>query len=86
MNRLFTRHLDTVDETYFQHLTHAATFSGWMALGTVFCLVHAVFPFLFERSGSRIIEKLHDRMVVNRAKLSHRQDTTTREGTVAQVR
>ncbi len=86
MNGLFTRHLESVDETYFQHLTHAASFSGWMALGTILCLVHAVCPFLFERSGSRIIERLHDRMVVNRSNLSHRQDVQTGDSSAAQVR
>ncbi len=86
MNGRFTRHLDSVDETYFQHLRHAASFSGWMALGTVLCLVHAVVPFLFERSGSRIIERLHDRMVVNRAKLSHPHDTQTRNISAVQTR
>jgi hypothetical protein len=28
--------------------------------------VHALLPFLFEKTGSRAITALHDRMVVNR--------------------
>ena len=34
------------------------------------CLVHALVPFAFERTGSECIERLHDRMVVNRHRLT----------------
>jgi hypothetical protein len=30
------------------------------------CLVHAVLPFLFVRTGSSAIAELHDRMIVRR--------------------
>lgn len=64
--RLFTEHPASVDETYVEHLGVAAWFFSRMLLGALACLVHAVFPFLFVRTGSRIITELHDRMVVNR--------------------
>ena len=74
-----TAHLDSVNETYWQHMGHALSFSWDMLRGTLFCLVHAFFPFLFEKSGSAIITRLHDRMVVNRKTLSpqnvHRGET-----------
>ncbi len=70
MNSLFTHHPASVGETYFQHLRHAASFSGMMLLGAFCCAVHALLPFMFERTGSRIISTLYDRMLVNRAKLS----------------
>lgn len=70
MNDLFHRHPASVGESYFQHLHHAASFGGWMALGAICCLVHALLPFLFERTGSTIITRLHDRMVVNRRRLT----------------
>ena len=69
MNDLFRRHPATVGETYLQHMGHAAGFGGWMALGALCCLVHAVLPFLFERTGSTIIARLNERMVVNRRRL-----------------
>lgn len=66
----FTRHLRSVDEGYLQHARHALGFSVQLLLGGVVCLVHAVLPFAFERTGSDIIRRLHDRMVVNRHRLT----------------
>ena len=68
--KYFSRHLDSVDEDYFQHARHALGFAGSMFLGSLACLAHAVFPFLFERTGSEVIRRLHDRMVVNRHRLT----------------
>ena len=39
-----------------------------MFLGSVACLLHALLPFLFVNTGSRVIAELHDRMVANRAR------------------
>ncbi|GAB5499397.1 MAG: hypothetical protein PsegKO_17080 [Pseudohongiellaceae bacterium] len=60
------RHLNEVDETYFEHLQHALSFALAMLWGAACCVVHAFLPFLCEKSGSRIISHLHGRMVVNR--------------------
>lgn len=64
------KHLESVGESYFQHAGHAASFAAHMFLGSLACLGHAVFPFLFERTGSDVIRRLHDRMVVNRHRLT----------------
>ncbi|MEX0964630.1 MAG: DUF6356 family protein [Pseudohongiellaceae bacterium] len=69
-------HLNSVNESYFQHMRHALSFTVDMLLGAICCLVHAVFPFLFEDAASQIVHRLHDRMVVNRAKLSSRDAAT----------
>lgn len=69
MNKL-TAHLDDVGESYFQHLRHASSFAAAMTAGGIACLVHAIFPFLFEKTGSDYIRALHDRMVINRRELS----------------
>ena len=66
----FTEHLDTVRETYFQHLRHACRFSFTMAIGSIACLLHAIFPFLFVKTGSQIINKLHHDMVTHRDRLT----------------
>ena len=66
----FTRHLDSVDESYIQHGRHALGFAVLLFVGSLVCLVHAACPFLFERAGSDIIRRLHDRMVVNRHRLT----------------
>ena len=66
LNRLFTEHPASVGESYFQHMGAALGFTANMALATIACLVHAFLPFLFVKTGSGIINKLHDRMVLNR--------------------
>lgn len=66
--RLFTEHPRSVGETYFQHMASAAAFSGRMFAGALCCLLHAVFPFLFERTASGIIAGLYDHMVANRTR------------------
>ena len=68
--KFLTRHLESVDETYLEHFAHALSFAGTLTLAAVVCFVHALLPFLFERTGSTLITKLHDRMVINRSKKS----------------
>lgn len=67
MKRLFTEHPASVGESYGQHLVHATGFAGRMMLGGLACMVHAVFPFLCVKTGSRMITELNDRMVMNRS-------------------
>ena len=68
IRRLFIVHPRSVGETYFQHLCHSLSFAATMFAGAFACLVHALLPFLFERTGSGIITRLHDRMVLNRVR------------------
>ena len=68
LHRLFTEHPASVNETYFEHMAAAGWIFGKMTLGAMACLVHAIFPFLFVKTGSRIITDLHDRMVINRVR------------------
>ncbi len=63
-------HLQSVNESYFQHMQHALSFTLAMLYGALCCLVHAFVPFLFERKGSTIVQQLHDRMIVNRSRLA----------------
>jgi hypothetical protein len=85
MNRI-NSHLQSVDETYFQHMQHALSFVLDMLLGSLCCLVHAFLPFVFERKGSQIVTRLHDRMVVNRSNLTpaRNQDIRRPEHTVCE--
>jgi len=66
LQHLFTEHPGSVGETYWGHLLRACWFGGKMLLGAGACFVHAVFPFLFVKTGSRAITQLHDAMVTNR--------------------
>lgn len=58
----FTRHPASVGESYFQHLCAAWSFGFTMAFGAGACLLHGLFPFLFERTGSAVVSDLHGRM------------------------
>jgi len=66
ITRLFTEHPASVGETYLAHLLRAAWFGGRLILAGGACLVHAVFPFLFVRTGSTAITELHTAMVTGR--------------------
>jgi hypothetical protein len=66
MLRAFTDHPETVGESYIEHMGSAWGFAGTMAVGALACLLHGLFPFAFQKSGSRRIVELHQRMVSNR--------------------
>ena len=69
IDRLFTEHPASVGETYWQHFGMALSFSATLFAAAFCCLVHAIFPFAFEKTGSCMITRLHDRMVTNRSRL-----------------
>ena len=81
----FSEHPATVGETYWQHLRSAAGFSFDMIRGGLACLVHGVFPFLFTTTGSSVIRNLHERLVVNRARVSEEVATRRMEMSRAQT-
>lgn len=64
--RLFTEHPASVGETYGEHFVTAATFSIRLLAASFCCAVHAILPFLFVKTGSRMINELHGRMVTHR--------------------
>ena len=66
LRSLFTAHPTSVDETYTEHMGMAFGFFLRMFLGSLACLVHAVLPFLFLKTGSDTIAELHERMVAHR--------------------
>ncbi|PSJ56494.1 DUF6356 family protein [Kumtagia ephedrae] len=59
--RLFHDHPASVGETYFGHMAFAAGFSARLFAAAFAALVHAVLPFLFETTASRIVRDLHQR-------------------------
>jgi len=69
LHKAFTDHPRSVGETYFEHLVHASGFGVRMVLGGLACVLHGLLPFLFVKTGSKQIETLHGKMVVNRSKL-----------------
>ncbi len=71
--KILTRHLEEVNETYVEHFGHAMGFALKMLIGAIACAVHAIVPFAFERTGSKMIAELYDCMVTSRAELSTRE-------------
>ena len=64
--QMFRDHPRSVGESYGEHFRAASGFGATMILVGVACLVHAVVPGLFVNFGSTMIERLHDKMVLNR--------------------
>lgn len=62
---LFTAHPASVDESFGEHFIFAMKFAGLLFAAAGAALVHAILPFMFEKTASRIIAKLylktHDR-------------------------
>jgi hypothetical protein len=71
MNRLteaFTEHPRSVGEGYWEHMGAALSFAGPLLLAGLASLVHAVLPFLLVGTGSRMVSRLHERMVTQRVR------------------
>jgi len=66
--KFFTEHPESVGETYAEHFIVASSFGIPMISAGVACLLHGIFPFLFEKTGSNLVKKLYDRMVINRVR------------------
>ena len=66
LKRLFTQHPRSVGESYLEHLAVAGSFGGRLTLAGLACLVHALLPFLFVKTGSNAIRGLHHDMVTHR--------------------
>jgi hypothetical protein len=66
LRQLFTQHPASVGETYLQHLKAAAWFGLRMLVGGGACLVHALLPFLFVRTGGDCVADLNSRIMARR--------------------
>lgn len=64
--KFLTDHPRSVGETYFEHMRMASGFGIAMLLGGLACLVHGLVPTLFVTTGSRTVQRLHQRMVTKR--------------------
>ena len=66
LKSLFVEHPASVNETYIEHMGMSGSFAIGLALATGAAVMHSIFPFMFEKTASGIITRLHDRMVANR--------------------
>jgi hypothetical protein len=55
----FTRHPREIGESYAEHFGAASRFGLRMIGGGLACIVHAIFPFLCERTGSETVRGLN---------------------------
>jgi len=79
----FTRHPAAVGETYGEHFVFATGVGGRMVLAGLACMLHGIFPFLFERTGSRAILDLHSQVTAGaRAKLTAPEAAATIQATI----
>lgn len=62
VKELFTAHPNSVDESYFEHLAFAGKFSMKLFFAASVALVHAILPFLFEKTAGNIIKELYGRI------------------------
>jgi hypothetical protein len=66
LRELFIEHPESVGESYGEHFLVALSFGATMMAAGLACVIHALVPGLFVRTGSETIARLHDRMVSNR--------------------
>lgn len=58
--KLFTDHLKTLNESYIQHFGFSMKVCIWMLLGSLACLIHSFFPFIFTKTASNYIKKINE--------------------------
>ena len=54
------KHLNEVNETYFQHMLIAFKIGFTMLVTGVFCLIHGLIPSLFKKTGINQIAKMYE--------------------------
>ena len=59
MRNPFTAHPNDVGESYLEHCAFACRYGVKMTLGGVAAVLHGLFPFLFQTTGSRITRELN---------------------------
>ena len=57
---LFTDHPKSIGQSYGGHARGAGRIGATMVLAGLACLVHAVFPFLFEKTAGKAIDDLKE--------------------------
>ena len=63
LSRAFTQHPASVDETYGEHLLFASRFALRLFAAGGAALIHAILPFLFEKTASNLIRQMHNDIV-----------------------
>jgi hypothetical protein len=62
LHKLFLSHPQKVEESYGEHFWFALGFAAKLSGAAGAALVHAVIPCLFEKTASRMIREMHERI------------------------
>ena len=60
MKNIFTKHPNSIGETYIKHLIKGLGFSLKLLSISLKVFIHAIFPFFFEHSASNKVAELND--------------------------
>lgn len=69
LRALFVDHPESVGESYGEHFMVALGFGATMVVAGLACIVHALVPGLFVKTGSAAVTQLYDRMVAHRRRV-----------------
>ncbi|MEM9046600.1 MAG: DUF6356 family protein [Pseudomonadota bacterium] len=61
LTNAFTSHPASVDETYGEHFLFGLRFAAKLGFAAFAALVHAILPFAFEKTASKIIRELYEK-------------------------
>ncbi|ARS25846.1 DUF6356 family protein [Sphingomonas sp. KC8] len=74
-DRLFLAHPRSVNESYGEHFGVALRFGAAMMASGAACMVHALLPALFVRTGSNAVKRLHAQMAARQPSPRIREST-----------
>ena len=77
LRALFVDHPENVGESYGEHFRVALGLGVTMVTAGAGCIVHALVPGLFVKTGSAAVIELHDRMVRHRRRVRDSGITST---------
>ena len=60
MKNIFTKHPNEVGETYLEHMFNALRYSLTYLFLFLVPFIHSIFPFLFTRTSSCVIQEMAD--------------------------
>lgn len=80
IKNLFCDHPATINETYVEHFIFAIKFGGMAILAGLAAVAHAIFPFLFKSSASRIIKNMADTLASSRSSATQAMKTSDIKG------
>ena len=60
MKNIFTKHPKEVGETYLEHMVTALIYSITVLFLFVVALIHSIFPFLFTKTASCVVQEMAD--------------------------